>query len=317
MATLSDVAGLAGVSTSTASRALSRPELVAPATRVRVQQAARSLDFVLNRAASGLAKGRTGLVAVVVPNLENQFFTPIVVGAQRWAEGHQLQVTIAANPLLDARQVTAFGRLARQVDGVIVAAPLGSDRLVREACRMRPAVLVDRQIGGVSSVIADTAAAFGILADHLIGRGHGHLVHLGGPRGSWQHRQRIRELRARTAGRAELTVLGPFPPTFAAGAAAAGRVLSSGATAAIPYATQLGLGLGVALRRTGAATDLLVTTESLVAEAIGDRATPTLDVDGPGLGAAAMELLVARVNGDRTAAEQVRLPVRVTLPADA
>lgn len=72
-----------------------------------VQQAARSLDFVLNRAASGLAKGRTGLVAVVVPNLENQFFTPIVVGAQRWAEGHQLQVTIAANPLLDARQVTA------------------------------------------------------------------------------------------------------------------------------------------------------------------------------------------------------------------
>lgn len=42
-----------------------------------------------------------------------------------------------------------------------MAAPLGSDRLVREACRMRPAVLVDRQVGGVTSVIADTAVAFG------------------------------------------------------------------------------------------------------------------------------------------------------------
>ncbi|MFT4296605.1 MAG: LacI family DNA-binding transcriptional regulator [Micropruina sp.] len=317
MATLSDVAAHVGVSTSTASRALSRPELVAPATAERVRAAARELNFVMNRAASGLAKGRTGIVAIVVPTLDNHFFTPIIVGAQQRAEAQQRQLTIAANPLQTDAQLRDLERLARQVDGVIVAAPTGPDERVREACRIRPSVLVDREIAGVRSVVADAAGAFGELAGHLVAAGHRSIAYLGGPQGSWQDAQRSRAIAERTSGRAELTVFGPLPPTFAAGAQTAAEVLACGASVAIPYATQIGLGLVFALRARGvnAPQDLLVTTESLVNAAVQDEWTPAIDVDGSALGAAAMELLSEELDGQSPApASTLRLPVKVTLP---
>lgn len=317
MATLSDVAARVGVSKSTVSRALSRPELVAPATAERIRRAAQELNFVVNRAASGLATGRTGIVAIVVPNLDNHFFTPIIVGAQQRAEAEQRQLTIAANPLETDGQLRDLERLARQVDGVIVAAPLGPDERVREVCRIRPSVLVDREVAGVPSVVADLATAFGALAGHLVDQGHRSIAYLGGPRGSWQNAQRIRAVTERTAGRAALTLLGPMPPTFAAGAQAATDVLASGASVAIPYATQVGLGLVFALRARGvnAPQDLLVTTESLINAAVHDEWTPAIDVDGVALGAAAMDLLTEELDARTPVpARTLRMPVLVTLP---
>ena len=87
MSTLADVAALAGVSKATASRALSRPELVLPETAARVLAAAEQLGFVANRAARQLARGRSGLIALVVPTLENSYFTPVIAGAQALAGG--------------------------------------------------------------------------------------------------------------------------------------------------------------------------------------------------------------------------------------
>ncbi len=161
MATLSDVAARVGVSKSTVSRALSRPELVAPATAERIRRAAQELNFVVNRAASGLATGRTGIVAIVVPNLDNHFFTPIIVGAQQRAEAEQRQLTIAANPLETDGQLRDLERLARQVDGVIVAAP-GWDRVTR------PAASSSRAATAISAGAATPRRKF-ILAAHSPG----------------------------------------------------------------------------------------------------------------------------------------------------
>lgn len=317
MATLSDVAARLGVSKSTVSRALSRPELVAPETVARVRRAADELNFTVNRAASGLVTGRTGVIAIVVPDLDNHFFTPIIVGAQRHAAAQQRQLTIAANPLQTAEQVRDLERLARQVDGLILAAPLGPDALVRQACRARPSVLVDRELAGIRSVIADAATAFGRLAEHVIDGGHRAIAYLGGPQSSWQDVQRTRAIAERASGRAELTVLGPMPPTFAAGALAADAVLACGASVAIPYATQIGLGLVFALRARGIAApqELMVTTESVISTSIADHRTPTIDVDGSELGAAAMTLLAEELDaGEPLPARTLRLPVPVTLP---
>ncbi|MFT4215771.1 MAG: LacI family DNA-binding transcriptional regulator [Micropruina sp.] len=317
MATLSDVAARVGVSKSTVSRALSRPDLVAPGTVELVRRAADELNFVVNRAASGLVTGRTGVIAIVVPTLDNLFFTPIIVGAQRRAAAQQRQLTIAANPLETGSQVRDLERLARQVDGLILAAPLGPDDHVREVCRIRPSVLVDREISGIRSVIADAATAFGTLAGHLVDDGHRSLAYLSGPHGSWQDVQRARAIAERTAGRAELTVFGPMPPTFAAGAQIADDVVACGASAVIPYATQLGLGLVFSLRAhdLAAARGLVVTSESAITAAIGDERTPAIDVDGSELGAAAMELLADALDApDAAPSRSLRLPVRVTLP---
>jgi LacI family transcriptional regulator len=83
VATLADVAALARVSKATASRALSRPEMVSGATVARVLDAAAALGFIPNSAARHLARGSSGIVALVVPTLDNSFFTPIIGGAQR------------------------------------------------------------------------------------------------------------------------------------------------------------------------------------------------------------------------------------------
>jgi len=319
VSTLADVASLASVSKATASRALSRPELVAPETAARVHAAALQLGFVPNRAARELASGRTGIVALVVPTLDNAFFTPIIAGAQARAEAAGLQLTVAVHPLEQPGELEAFARLAAQVDGFIVAAPRGSDEIVRAASVFKPTVLIDREVEGLTSVVADTATAFGSLVGRFIDDGHSDIVYIGGPDGSWQNGQRELAVVRTAAGRARLTVLGPYPSTFAAGVTACAEVRAAGATAVVPYATAIGLGVMFALR--AAAEDapaVTVSSERMVVDALGFTDVPAIDVDGDELGRLAMHHLLARlVRRDAVPAEQVRIPVPVRWPVPA
>ncbi|MFN3948046.1 LacI family DNA-binding transcriptional regulator [Microbacterium sp.] len=314
--TLADVAARAGVAKSTASRALGRPDLVAPETVERVRAAALELGFVPNRAASHLARGSSGIVALVVPTLDNAFFTPIVAGAQARARASDLQLTVAVHRLDDADELVELERLARQVDGCILVAPRGPDDIVRAAGAFGPTVLVDREIEGMTSIVADTASAFADLAGRFADSGHRSIAYLGGPEGSWQDAQRSAAIAAAVADRAELTALGPFPATFAAGVAATEAVIASGATAVVPYATSIGLGLVFALRARGVSSPgrIVVSAERLVAEAIGADEVPAIDVDGEELGREAMSALV-RLRASRVdTGERRRLGVSVHWP---
>ncbi len=315
--TLADVAAHAGVSKSTASRALSRPDLVAPETVARVRAAAETLGFIPNRAASHLARGRSGIVALVVPTLDNAFFTPIIAGAQERARESDLQLTVAVHRLDDVDGLDELERLARQVDGCILVAPRGPDDIVRAAGAFGPTVLVDREIDGMTSIVADTASAFAELATRLADAGHRGIVYLGGPEGSWQDRQRSAAIEAAVGERVGLTALGPFPATFAAGVATADAVIDSGATAAVPYATSIGLGLVFALRARGVASpgEIVVSAERLVAEAIGADDVPAIDVDGDELGREAMAALLPMLVAPGSGPTRRRLDVSVHWPA--
>jgi LacI family transcriptional regulator/LacI family repressor for deo operon, udp, cdd, tsx, nupC, and nupG len=316
LATLADVATLAGVSKATASRVLSRPELVSPDTAGRVLAAAAKLGFVPNRAARQLARGRTGVVALVVPTLDNAFFTPIIAGAQAAAGEADLQLTVAVHPLAGADELTAFERLAHQVDGFVVVAPRGADDVVRAATRHKPTVLVDREVTGVPSVVADTATAFGSLVSRFVADGHERIAYLGGPDGSWQDGQRTAAVVAATRGRAELTVLGPYPSTFEAGVRASDDVLASGATAVVPYATAIGLGLMFVLRGEGHRDrSVTISSERMVVDALGLLGVPAIDVDGGHLGrVAAGRLLELMASDAPSGATTTRLPVPVRWP---
>ncbi len=314
MATLSDVATRAGVSKATASRALNRPALVAPATAQRVMDAARELDFVPNRLAQQLALGRTGIVAMLLPTLSNAFFTPIIGGAQDRAEELGLYLTVTAQPLAEEAELAALSDLARQVDGFIVVAPRGDDDLVAAAMGLRPSVLVDREIPGQTSVVADTASAFGRLLQGLVAAGHRHVAFIGGPDRSWQNRQRTEAIArvARSAG-IELTVLGPVEPSFLMGRALADDVRASGATAVLPYAADVGLGVLFDLLRSGHSTIATPAGEAPI-EVIGVPDAPAVAVDGIGLGRAAADRLLARLSARDAALapSQVRLPVPIS-----
>ncbi|MEV4800169.1 LacI family DNA-binding transcriptional regulator [Nonomuraea sp. NPDC049421] len=312
MPTLADVAVLAGVSKATASRALGRPDLAAPETVARVRAAAEQLGFVPNRAATQLARGRTGVVAIVVPTLDNTFFTPIIGGAQARAAGSGMQLTIAVHSLEHTAQLAAVEQLAHQVDGFLFAAPRGTDEIVRAAASYKPTVLIDREIDGMPSTVADTATAFGALIGWFAEKGHEHIVYIGGPAGSWQDGQRQAAIRAAaSASGATLTMLGPYPSTFASGVATAEAVVAARATAVVPYATSIGLGLMFALMRRGV-TDVVVSSEGMVVESLGLHDVPSIDVDGEKLGEVAMDQLMTLLGERRTPAVPTRH--RLTVP---
>ncbi|MFG2662135.1 LacI family DNA-binding transcriptional regulator, partial [Streptomyces sp. NPDC048425] len=190
MATLMDVARAAGVSKATASRALQRPELVAEPTRLRVLDAAQRLGFHPNAAARALTTGRTGLVGLVVPTLSNPFFAPLVMGAQQTAEKTDHHLLIAVSEYDPTREAELADRLAEQADGLIMVTPVGTDAALRERARRFPLVLVDRQVGRLPAVVADTATGLAQLMDHLLDQGHRDIAYVSGPAGSWADGQR-------------------------------------------------------------------------------------------------------------------------------
>ena len=124
-ATLADVAKLAGVSLGSASRALSDPSDVKPATLERVTQAVAQLDYVRNGAAQALASKKTRMIAVIYPSLDNPIFASSVNSLQMtlWKKGYQL--LIASHEYdWDREAQTAIKMIERGIDGLIL---VGSD----------------------------------------------------------------------------------------------------------------------------------------------------------------------------------------------
>lgn len=103
-ATLEQVAVRAAVSTMTASRALSQPQLVSDATRARVEQAVQELGYVPNRAARALASSRSRVIVVLVPSLSNAVFTAVLDGVQDAVGASQYQLLIGNTHYSDAEE---------------------------------------------------------------------------------------------------------------------------------------------------------------------------------------------------------------------
>src|SRR5699024_9134692 len=93
--TIRDVAHRAGVSIATVSRSLNGQDRVSAATRERVLAAAAALDYHPSQAARGLVTGRLGTVGVVLPDVTNAYFTPILAGIEHRAQTRGLGVLLA------------------------------------------------------------------------------------------------------------------------------------------------------------------------------------------------------------------------------
>jgi LacI family gluconate utilization system Gnt-I transcriptional repressor len=103
-ATLEEVAQVAGVSTMTASRALSQPQLVSEVTRTKVEKAVIELGYVPNRAARALASSQSRVIVVLVPSLSNVVFTAVLDGIHDALEGRQYQLLIGNTRYSDAEE---------------------------------------------------------------------------------------------------------------------------------------------------------------------------------------------------------------------
>ncbi len=185
--TLRDVAREAGVHASTASRALN-PEtrgVVSETTVHRVLEAARRLSYRPHAVARGLRTNRTMTVGMVVPDLENPLFPPIVRGveAELGGAGYSILVGNTDNDAERLRTMVA-SLLAHQVDGLILATAAAHDDLVDELVERRVAlVLVNRFAEDVptSAVVGDDRAGIELAVAHIASLGHRVVGHVAGP----------------------------------------------------------------------------------------------------------------------------------------
>lgn len=119
--TLKDLARLAGVSPMTASRALHRPDLVAEATRLRVEEAVERTGYVPNSLAGGLTSRQTRLVAAIVPSVGHSLFSNMLDELVGTLEAERYETTLGISrydPLREESWLATM--LSRRPDGVVL-----------------------------------------------------------------------------------------------------------------------------------------------------------------------------------------------------
>jgi len=141
-----EVAAAAGVSLGTVSNVLNRPEMVSPVTRAKVEAAMASLGFVRNESARQLRAGSSRILAYVMLDAGNPFFTDVARGVEDAAREAGLAVFLC-NSNEDARREADYLDLLEQqrVQGVLIT-PVDpdSDLLSKLPARGTPVVVVDR-----------------------------------------------------------------------------------------------------------------------------------------------------------------------------
>jgi len=313
LVTVHDVAALSGVSIATVSRTLREPHRVSEDTRDRVLAAVRELDYRPNRAASSLRRGRTGVIALLVPDIENPYFAALTKGAQALSRqrGYGLVVVdTTESPEIEFEEISA---LRSQIDGIILASSrLASDRLAEIASTMT-CVLINRDLSeqGVfpPTVTIDERAGGGAAVRHLYDLGHRHIAYVGGPAGSWSQGRRAEAIRD-AAGALDgvvLTEAGNFSPDADGGRAAAMQVPRSGTTAVIAYNDLQALGLLARWTEAGVRVPEDISLVGFDNTFVAGLSSPRLTSVGADLrefGESAVELLLQRI--DRHAAVGAR-----------
>lgn len=233
--TLDDVARAAGVSRSTASRAINGGDRVSPEAQTAVDDAVARLGYAPNRAARSLVTRRTDSIALVVPEpdariLTDPFLAGVLRGVSEGLTGTELQLV-----LLLARPGEPPGHIARylrsgHVDGVIVASHHKEDQLESELMRSHlPSVFVGRPFDTESLHFVDVDNASGgrTATQRLVDRGCTRVATITGPldmtaavdrHEAWQHTLEDAGLPAVAVENGDFTVAG--------GAAAMERILA-------------------------------------------------------------------------------------------
>ncbi len=239
-----DVAARAGVSPATVSRVFTQPDAVSADTRQRVLAVAAEMRYTPHPVARSLARGRSGAIGIVVPDIANAFSAVITKAVQEEAGRDSYALFVSGSDEQADDEEHSARAMAPQVDGLLLIAPLMPDDALRELAAMVPVVLANRVIDGIAAVVMDTTEAIGHAVEHLYALGHRRIVYLSGPAGSYSNETRLRSYREACARLGmDALELGPFNARFSAGVRAADIVLACGATAVLAYNDEVAVGV--------------------------------------------------------------------------
>ncbi|MFI9613895.1 LacI family DNA-binding transcriptional regulator [Streptomyces sp. NPDC052023] len=301
-----DVAEAAGVSQAAVSLVLGDKwrGRVSEATAERVREAARDLGYRPNLAARNLRLGHTRTVLLVVPALTTEFFAGVYTGAARVAAEHGFGVVLYPSPegIGPARDPFASSQAA--LDGVI-ASSMAADALTAIRGDQLPLVMLDSDPTGslgAATVNLDIADGVRQVADHLLGLGHRHFLHLAADVPSWTFEIRARELAARVAAVPATTLDTARAPISIDGAltAAEAALTARRATAVVCDDDKLAAGACKAVRRLGLRVpdDVSVTgLDDLALATALDPELTTVRLDAELFGERGMRALLAVLEG--------------------
>lgn len=177
MIKIADVARAAQVSPSTVSRALTKPDLVAPETRERVLQAARQLGYQPNKLARGLRKQQSRLLGLIVSDILAPFHATLAKGVQDAAEKHGYMVFLFNSDEQPEKEARYLQELQSHWPEGLLIVPTAKTRQhlrnLRSAGSM-PIIELDRTSGtpGVHAVLVENVLGAREAVEHLISLGH-------------------------------------------------------------------------------------------------------------------------------------------------
>ncbi len=205
--TLQDVADLAGVSLTTASRVVNEgSRRVGPRLAQRVNQAVAELGYTANLQARAVATGQSAMVGVVVHDIADPYFSSIAAGLIEVADARQLLVCMSPAAATEAaeREYVALMR-AQRARAVILIGSRSDDAEARDALRAEiaaftrsggRAVCIGQDLLGVDTVLPENAAGAEALAQAMVALGHRRFAVLAGPRGLLTATDRLDGFRA-------------------------------------------------------------------------------------------------------------------------
>lgn len=184
VATMAEVAALAGVSITTVSHVLNSSRPVNPETRSRVEKAIADLDYRRNHAARTLAGGSSRTIGLVISGLTNTHFGPLLHAIERRVSDADHVLVLGDShdeEAMERRVVDSL--LDRSVDGLIVAPSAGfmNDTAQRIARSGKPLVLIDRGLElDCDQLVPENTQSVHALTTHLIEHGHTRIAAVAG-----------------------------------------------------------------------------------------------------------------------------------------
>ena len=186
-ASITDLAQQLNISVSTVSRALNGHSAISEATIRRVTALAKELGYQRNTMASGLRKGRSNMLGVVVPHIDGNFFSQVVKGIEAAASKAGYHVLICqSNEDVAHERENLETLMNAQVEGILVSLSRTTREFRHfEKVRKRdiPLVFFDRILDGydVNAVVIDDRAGGYRATRHLLEQGYRRIAHFAGP----------------------------------------------------------------------------------------------------------------------------------------
>jgi LacI family transcriptional regulator len=312
--TLRDVAREAGVHPGTVSRVLNpdKRHLISERTAVRVEAVAARLGYTANPMARGLRMRQSFTVGVVIPDLTNPLFPPLVRGVEDYLHPLGYTALLTNTDSVPEREASDLAALAaRQVDGFIIAQTSSNIGLVEDMIRSgTPVVLINRSLDRVPgfAVTPDDRLGAAMAVDHLVELGHRRIAHLGGPQslspGDERHRAFLETMHRHGLETPDRLVVFAESFTGGAGVAPSETLLAADEQFTAIFAANdlLALDFIDTLRAQGLDCPADVSVVGFNDMPFADRFTPpltTIRFSHYEVGHSAAELLLSQIKGDQ------------------